>query len=303
MNDTQKQFDEKQVDWYELDEEGGKAVSLKDRLLVHSGLVIKILVSVVVVALVIWLLLFVVSLFMNGGDEVVDNNTRLYIESCQSADDVEQCIASAAPRLAQQTGDIEYCVELEGDIYDSCAGLAALTSLDLNDCKKIEDQEKKNNCNDALVILNLDQGYSYEDCDDLIDLERQGSCQQRWISDAITDGNCDHESISEELCSSGEMLAQAMDARDPSMCEQIEMRNIYETCIEMVGPGDKDFDGLDADEEKYRGTSDEDADSDDDGLMDYEEIHDYETDPLNPDSDGDGYSDGVEVIGGYDPLR
>ena len=28
----------------------------------------------------------------------------------------------------------------------------------------------------------------------------------------------------------------------------------------------------------------------------------YGTDPMNPDTDGDGYTDGAEVAGGYDAL-
>ncbi|MGB0757539.1 MAG: thrombospondin type 3 repeat-containing protein [Patescibacteria group bacterium] len=42
-------------------------------------------------------------------------------------------------------------------------------------------------------------------------------------------------------------------------------------------------------------------DSDNDGLIDNDEIFIYFTDPFDPDSDGDGYSDGVEVENGYDP--
>ncbi|MCG2809382.1 MAG: thrombospondin type 3 repeat-containing protein [Candidatus Portnoybacteria bacterium] len=43
-------------------------------------------------------------------------------------------------------------------------------------------------------------------------------------------------------------------------------------------------------------------DPDHDGLDDWEEkIH--KTDPRNPDTDGDGYSDGEEVASGYDPLK
>ncbi|MCX6763642.1 MAG: hypothetical protein NTZ97_02820 [Candidatus Moranbacteria bacterium] len=43
-------------------------------------------------------------------------------------------------------------------------------------------------------------------------------------------------------------------------------------------------------------------DSDQDGLTDAEEKS-YGTDPQNRDTDGDGYSDGVEVRSGYNPLK
>lgn len=43
-------------------------------------------------------------------------------------------------------------------------------------------------------------------------------------------------------------------------------------------------------------------DSDQDDLSDAKELV-YKTDPKNPDSDGDGYSDGAEVKSGYDPLK
>ncbi|MCC8042120.1 MAG: VWA domain-containing protein [Oscillospiraceae bacterium] len=44
------------------------------------------------------------------------------------------------------------------------------------------------------------------------------------------------------------------------------------------------------------------ADSDSDGLSDYYEINVSKTDPLNPDSDGNGLLDGAEVMNGLDPL-
>ena len=40
---------------------------------------------------------------------------------------------------------------------------------------------------------------------------------------------------------------------------------------------------------------------DDDELFDYEEVNVYNTDPLDPDTDGDSYLDGAEVKGGYNP--
>lgn len=43
-------------------------------------------------------------------------------------------------------------------------------------------------------------------------------------------------------------------------------------------------------------------DSDEDGLSDADEITVYKTDPDNPDTDSDGYGDGLEVTSGYNPL-
>ena len=43
-------------------------------------------------------------------------------------------------------------------------------------------------------------------------------------------------------------------------------------------------------------------DSDYDGLSDQGEIQVYKTDPLNADTDGDGYLDGAEVLAGTNPL-
>jgi len=36
-------------------------------------------------------------------------------------------------------------------------------------------------------------------------------------------------------------------------------------------------------------------------LTDREEVKVYQTDPLNSDTDGDGYKDGEEIAGDYNP--
>lgn len=43
-------------------------------------------------------------------------------------------------------------------------------------------------------------------------------------------------------------------------------------------------------------------DTDEDGILDYDEINLYETNPLDKDTDKDGYSDGVEILVGFDPT-
>lgn len=65
---------------------------------------------------------------------------------------------------------------------------------------------------------------------------------------------------------------------------------------------DSDHDGLTDSQEKTLGTDPFKADTDGEGLTDGDEVLIWKTDPLNPDTDGDGYSDGLEVKGGFNPL-
>jgi hypothetical protein len=48
--------------------------------------------------------------------------------------------------------------------------------------------------------------------------------------------------------------------------------------------------------------NDKNKDSDNDGLMDWQEIT-WQTDACKPDTDGDGYLDGEEVSAGYNPIK
>ena len=70
------------------------------------------------------------------------------------------------------------------------------------------------------------------------------------------------------------------------------------------GTSDDDKDGLMKKEEKLLGTDPKNPDTDGDGLSDGEEVNKYKTDPLKADTDGDGLSDGDEVMKyKTDPLK
>ena len=60
-------------------------------------------------------------------------------------------------------------------------------------------------------------------------------------------------------------------------------------------PGDPDGDGLTNTQEAFWGGDPKDADTDNDGLSDGDEVRLYFTMPNNPDSDGDGLLDSFEV--------
>jgi hypothetical protein len=63
---------------------------------------------------------------------------------------------------------------------------------------------------------------------------------------------------------------------------------------------DTDGDGLTDDEERQIGTNPSYADTDHDGLNDYQEVKVKKTDPLSPDTDGDGVKDGTDLLPLYD---
>lgn len=64
---------------------------------------------------------------------------------------------------------------------------------------------------------------------------------------------------------------------------------------------DADADGLDEAAEVALGTDPNNPDTDGDGLSDGDEVNIHGTNPLNPDTDGDGYSDDLEISLGSDP--
>jgi hypothetical protein len=66
---------------------------------------------------------------------------------------------------------------------------------------------------------------------------------------------------------------------------------------------DADRDGLSNLEEFQLGTDPLGPDTDGDGLLDGEEVQEHGTDPLLFDTDGDGVSDGLELQAGSDPLN
>ncbi len=68
------------------------------------------------------------------------------------------------------------------------------------------------------------------------------------------------------------------------------------TVIGEGGSSDRDHDGLTLDEELALGTDPHNPDTDGDGLTDGDEVKKYNTNPLKADSDGDGLSDKDEIM-------
>ena len=78
--------------------------------------------------------------------------------------------------------------------------------------------------------------------------------------------------------------------------------NFYQSDPNSANGEDIDNDNLNDIQENFYGTSPNNPDTDFDDLNDYQELYIYYTDPLDSDTDGDGYSDGEEINAGTNPL-
>ncbi|MFX0022090.1 MAG: NosD domain-containing protein [Candidatus Hermodarchaeota archaeon] len=146
-----------------------------------------------------------------------------------------------------------------------------------------------------VMILEIEAG-AFQDTDgdslpDIVDPDSDG--------DSLTDG--------EEVSTYG-TNPRDIDTDDDGISDSIEILNYGSNPLDPNDPfhplEDEDGDGLTNAEEIGLGTDLLDPDSDDDGLLDGDEINTYATNPLNPDSDNDGLIDGNEInTHGTDPLN
>ena len=258
--------------------------------------------------LVALIVILVIVFFVNRGraNRAADEAARTAaIEQAQTVFDStknpEKCAATVQPNLAQETGQTSYCNGLVGDAYDNCVGLAALAAKSVEGCKLIENKEKEDAClNTVTVVLASEEG-TYESCDTIANATEKSRCRGSWTLRQMIAGNCTKPMTGAE-CSDGAALKAAIDARNPELCAKVQDENMRAICEEIVGPGDLDLDGLNANNERQRGTSDTLSDTDGDGLSDPDEVNIHHTNPLSADSDSDGYSDGTEIQSGYNPL-
>lgn len=97
-------------------------------------------------------------------------------------------------------------------------------------------------------------------------------------------------------------IIDAQDLDGDGMPDQWELENGLDTAID-DSDLDKDEDGLTNSEEAALGSNPDKDDSDNDGLLDVDEVNVHGTDPALADTDGDGRKDGLEInTDGTNPL-
>lgn len=99
------------------------------------------------------------------------------------------------------------------------------------------------------------------------------------------------------------MMNKSAGTNNPTASSSVDVvkENNFNSALQSVVAVDRDLDGIsDVDEITYKTNADE-SDTDGDGLSDGQEVLIYTTDPLKNDTDGDTFLDGYEVRRGFNP--
>lgn len=241
--------------------------------------VVAIAGAVVVLLVLVGVVLRLVSGGLDEGEivqeQALQRQAEDAIESCEGQ---EACEAQARKEAAQVTGQSSYCEEIEDTVArDDCFWGLAREVLDVSYCDGVSDAQDQVRCQDSVY---LQQAYAQDDVTICQQLSREISaqgCIEAIEGSPDSAAECDPAVHGIDRCTFLEVTEQAVAASDRSLCDVLDGEYLF-TCQTRVTPDDPDLDNLsDLDEERYG------------------------TDPFDPDTDGDGYTDGGEVAAGYDP--
>ncbi len=235
--------------------------------------------AVLAVALIIGAVLFVrsrqkVEIATQNMDRV-ETQLAASLVGCAEQPDPEECRRKKVLLAAKATGAASVCGQLEGKDRDSCIWTIARERNDADSCALIEDATKAEKCASAiylkLALAGMDKSY----CDKITDAEKQTNCASA-VDGPLTSANCAERGKDQETCDDLAAYEAAVASDDQAACAALTIEADREMCAELVGPPDRDEPAP-------------------------VEPAIVEPDP-NLDSDGDGYTDLIEIQGGYNPY-
>ena len=187
--------------------------------------------------------------------------------------------------------------------------ISELTQGNVEDCLSIKNVRERNDC----ILLRISESEIPRKGCNLLQSDLREICEKmerNTLKNLFPTYQCWFNRESEEAASvCFDMGALRLDFRDNSnACDQFLF--LKEECQSYVITQQALRDGspekcatIIASDQKQKCEKEVDrfADNDKDGLNNQDEEY-YHTDPNNPDTDGDGYIDGEEVMSGYNPL-
>jgi hypothetical protein len=218
----------------------------------------------------------------NGGSQMAAQ-----MDDCQNSPNPDRCEEALLQDTAALTGSAQMCDLLDAQVdRDNCYWAVARSTSDAKNCALITVEAQASRCSDDLMEAQALASNDATPCKQIQDAARQVRCEDA-IAGPLTSENC--EERRPEACADIVLSQQARASLNMGDCEGIVDESIRLTCYDVVE---------DALVDAEHGLSE---DADGDGLTLAQET-DFGTDPDNPDTDGDGYVDGVEVAAGYNPT-
>lgn len=245
----------------------------------------KTIVLIVVAVAVAAALIVAAVLFVRSRSRVsVDGQYLARIESqleqtlagCANEPDPDACRAEKVRTAARATGTAGLCQYLEGESHDACVWTIAREQGDVAVCAGIEDGARAVECADALYLKQAASASDADVCLLVADEMKRNGCVEA-LADPITKEDCLARKDA-AYCAQFDLYLAAAASQNPDLCAEITDADVQSFCVDDVSPGDRDFDGLDEEDERIYGTSD-----------------------TSRDTDGDGYDDASEIQSGYNP--
>jgi hypothetical protein len=199
---------------------------------------------------------------------------------------------------AAKQQEVASCDQEDASARDACLIDLAREKNDHAICRLIQEERLREACIEITVLSKAREVLDEALCLEITREDVRQSCQDE-VKREKTRQSCQKDPTAQE-CADIVAIQKASAAKNPDLCVSVSQEQ-YLACLDIIGPGDRDMDGLNARDERTHGTSDKNPDSDADGLTDFEEVRTYKTDPTKADTDNDGFSDGDEVKNGYDP--
>lgn len=201
------------------------------------------------------------------------------LNDCALEADTEVCQARVRKNMAFETGQVAVCNGLVGDAFINCVLLIAFDKLDLSACETLEADDSLE-CTDHISLLIATQANSYSDCEKISNSDTKKLCQNQIIPFIVSENKCSEFGLDSKLCEK-KSLAGIEKTGEPNECTELLNAEEFSACIATFSS----------------------RDSDRDGLNDWQEMMEIGTDFRVADTDSDGYLDGQEVVGGFDPLN
>lgn len=201
--------------------------------------------------------------------------------AARCADGDTGCVEQAQISAASSAGLVDACDGLSAGALQRCVLRIAIDQKDPKSCELLAKGSLRDECTDAANLKKLSvEGKNVSACDVIVSSSSRTACTLNVRALAIAALDCEGYGVPQLYCDVEVKIRALLDASD------------YQGCSSLTGAA------RDTCQDRFYG-----EDRDQDGLSRYEEIVDHGTSDDNPDTDGDGYSDLLEINGGYNPLK